>query len=406
MTQKKAKDMTLRDALTPVFDAEAPLHGAIAGMPMKDYRAAVGIAPSDLKKGSEDHKPSRGERGHLLKLAVSKLQQEFDTQGEKIPAWMDERPASKVFDFGTAYHEMLLTPHSFQDSIAVVDDAMIAGFVAQAKERKAPAEAKAFSWRIAPAREWKKANPDQEPTDFEKAEIMRVYQESKTADVKFHPRLTEYTEFVAKQESEGKIVIEQKTKDRLDKMIGALYDLPENSEVGEYLKSLPDEKDRMEVSLFANMKIGGQSNEDLPTIQLKGRVDYIPGDNTILDPKTCQSCNFNDFGRDVESFGYDFSMAGYTVLSELLAETETAQRYGFPIKKVGFLAQEKTAPFLAKMYFLPEEWLDWAKRVYKNEVMRLCRSYQTNDWNGIDSKDGVQTLLPSPWRAKEIEAFM
>lgn len=392
-----------QQALAPAFNPDPGNHGIDSDMSMDEYRKHPGIAPSDLKKCMEDIRQKDGSRGHPTKLAADRLRQSYAEQEEEIPCWLRE-PEKKADHFveGSLYHTMLMEPHKMESEVAVITEELKEDFIHQARERKREQEApKKYNGNLTEAREWKKNNPGQEPSDLIKEEILALAQDRKVGEIKFHSGLQEYVDWKEQHDLAGKLVVHADQVEKTERMIDALYSLPSNSEVGEYLETIPKEEDRVENCLFAT----AQFSSSLDSIQLKGRPDWLVGDGDILDPKTTKSVHPDAFGKDVEFYGYDFSMAGYAVLSELLVDDIRAEEFGFPAKRVGFLAQEKFAPFLARIHWLPDEWLQYAKNRYRAEILRLCKAYSDGQWDTGLMQGGIQTLLPSVWKAKEIEGI-
>lgn len=120
---------------------------------------------------------------------------------------------------------------------------------------------------------------------------------------------------------------------------------------------------------------------------LRGRVDWL-ADDVIVDLKTTITADPHGFNREVGKFGYHLQAAFYLRLCAAL---------GHPAKRFLFVAVEKSAPHLAAVHELDEEWLAiGAAEIERGlDLWECCRS---GEWPGLPTH--VHTLTPPVWMAR------
>jgi len=395
---------TYRELLDPCFNAENGIDGLVIDIEEADYRVGPGISPSDIKMASEELGGYK-QRGHLTRLANDKMARWCDRHNKPLPVGVPALRKSKELEFGQVYHCLLLEPDAFNDRFAVLDGEAKAEMIARRTERKKnssdyPTE---FSGRWKESRE-EKNRLGRELNDEEKATILQDRQTAFLDDCSsWNAHIPEYQEWVSELEATGKMLVSQEDVDLAEAMLDALFNFPDNDEVGELVDRMLSAENRLvEVPVYLNF--GFPEDEEIGTIQTKGRPDVM-FDDVILDPKTTICCHPETFSKDVESYNYDLSMAGYMWMTRRLAEGGHPSMKGFDFPKVraGFLAQEKTAPFLARIHWIPEEWLDFKVKSYRNELKRLATIWSKGNWSGEEMEAQEQYLLPTPWLQKLIE---
>lgn len=128
-------------------------------------------------------------------------------------------------------------------------------------------------------------------------------------------------------------------------------------------------------------------HDDLTGEKCKCKVDCVTeydGKPYIVDYKTVTSCDDGAFERDARKYGYQFQAGMYCEG----AFQNTFVEHGF-----AFVAQEKTAPYAARVYVCDPEWI---KRGYDKfrELIGIyhdCR--ETGRWYGYEGRDGLPVEL-------------
>lgn len=359
-------------ALAPYF---APTrHGIFPGMPMEEYRAIPAFNPSLVKLGASEIKNS-GARGHIIRL-LDKIENDHRvSMGQKpLPGRGDNGSASK--DLGTLYHQLLLEPDSFDEKFVILTPEISAGLLECARARKV-ADAPALSSRTKEWREFKSAN-GRDPDDAEQAALQAQRSQTIAEGVEWHSRLTEYVEWVDEQASKGVRVVTESEVSLARTMAEAIYELPANREIADFLRTQgPISAERVEVTMFAKLEWANGGS-----VGLKGRPDIIARSDCFLDPKSCQSVHPHDFARSVDNFGYAIQAGAYTLMSELLEDIPEASTMGFPKKEFGFIAQESAAPFLAKLWWLPPQWIAYGRQRFLSIIRSVQQASETGDWSG------------------------
>lgn len=251
----------------------------------------------------------------------------------------DDRPEpSTAMEFGSAYHARTLTPDEFTKRYVIRTPEIEEELYALACTGKS--KAKGFSTALATYKEW-----------------------------------------AALQESAGKIVITQKQADQLQAMRAALLECREVQEIGLF------DGAAYEISLFAGYTLPRGEK-----LQLKGRLDILPQGDAIVDLKTARSAHPREFARAVADMSLDIQAAFY---HDLCAANN------IPKRRFGFLAQDKDAPYLAAIHWMPEAWVSYGRLRYKKILLDIAESIRTNRWPGYESGE----LMPPSWLLPEIEAI-
>lgn len=346
----------------------------------REYRSKPGFNFSLLKRGDPELKTD-GARGHLSRV-LGRIQAEaHHAETGQWPVGYEPKK-SKARSIGSLYHTLLLEPEMFGSQYALVDDELKAELVAISRERKLAKAPQTYSGQLKEAKAFI-AETGRKPDEDEQAQILAAAQARYLDGCDWHPMLTEFGEWCDMQAAAGKTVVYESDLATDRAMVDALFTLPQNAEVASYMESCRAEltPDRCEVSLFAAVEF---SNLPGLSAQVKGRPDFIPFGNEFIDPKTTQSAHNWDFAKSVSAYGYDMQAGFYLLLSEWLADHPSAGPAGldlrFPKTRFGFLAQETCPPFLAKIWWLPDDWIRWGRRRALNMIRKSRLAWESGNW--------------------------
>lgn len=167
--------------------------------------------------------------------------------------------------------------------------------------------------------------------------------------------------------------------EKIQEMHKALYDTP-------FVKKLlSGEK---ELSFFHADESTG--------LVLKARPDCLTevGETNILvDYKTTDNADSDDFMRQAIKLMYDLQMSYYRDI----LEKETGKQYS-----VIFIAQEKSAPYCVNIMEANEYFLKSGKDMYRTMLDRYAECKETDDWYGY-TRNGINTLGLPNWLQKQYE---
>lgn len=103
-------------------------------------------------------------------------------------------------------------------------------------------------------------------------------------------------------------------------------------------------------------------------------IDGIP---TVIDYKTTLSCEDGAFERAARKFGYDFQCGFYL---------EGINKCTMEEHQFAFIAQEKTAPYLSRLYICDDGFIEQGKRKF-HELLRKYHDCKVKDeWKGYDTE--------------------
>ena len=102
------------------------------------------------------------------------------------------------------------------------------------------------------------------------------------------------------------------------------------------------------------------------------------GQPLIVDYKTTTSCADFDFERSARRYGYDFQAGMYTEGIDLC----TMERHEFV-----FIAQEKTPPYAARVYYCDPSFIERGIRIFHDLLETYHECKQTNEWPGYENLD-------------------
>lgn len=103
-------------------------------------------------------------------------------------------------------------------------------------------------------------------------------------------------------------------------------------------------------------------------------VDGIP---YIIDYKTTTSCDDGSFERSSRMYGYDFQAGFYTEGIDIC----TMEHHQF-----AFIAQEKNAPYLSRLYICDDGFVNSGKRKFHKLLNRYHRCKELNEWKGYETE--------------------
>jgi hypothetical protein len=132
----------------------------------------------------------------------------------------------------------------------------------------------------------------------------------------------------------------------------------------------------------------------------KARLDrytVLAGESVIVDLKTCQSADPDDFSRSIAKFSYHIQAAFY-LDAVAYATGETGVQ-----RKFVFVAVEKTPPFDVAFYELDPWAIERGRAAYKICLRKAKESEQSGVWAGYD--DAIKKIDLPPW-AKDAAALI
>lgn len=103
----------------------------------------------------------------------------------------------------------------------------------------------------------------------------------------------------------------------------------------------------------------------------------IDGELFIIDYKTTASCSDGSFESSARRYGYDFQSGFYTEGIEFC----TMEKHRF-----AFIAQEKTAPYLARLYVCDEGFVNAGKRKFHELLRKYHTCKESDEWKGYETE--------------------
>ena len=116
-------------------------------------------------------------------------------------------------------------------------------------------------------------------------------------------------------------------------------------------------------------------------IRCKCKADIlteINGMPYVIDYKTTTSCADFQFERSCRKYGYDFQ-AGMYIEG---IEANTLEEHGF-----AFIAQEKTAPYAARIYWCDPSFIEAGKKIFHELLGIYSNCMKTGEWPGYESTE-------------------
>lgn len=113
-------------------------------------------------------------------------------------------------------------------------------------------------------------------------------------------------------------------------------------------------------------------------------IAEIDGKKYIVDYKTTDSCADGHFERSVRKYGYKFQAGMYR---EGVFQN-TFDDYGFV-----FVAQEKTAPYAARVYICSDEFINEGYEQFKQALSTYHFCKKNNVWCGYEGFENMNSTL-------------
>jgi hypothetical protein len=147
--------------------------------------------------------------------------------------------------------------------------------------------------------------------------------------------------------------------------------------------------DQLELSAFAPFTFDRGPHAGRK-IQLKVRIDLVPDSDALLDLKTARTVNERKFALQAYDLGYAIQGALYRDVANFNCLTR---------KRFGFVAQEKTKPYLSCIHWI-DFWLGYGRQRYTTILSHLADAIARDEWPGPRSGQ----LTPPGFALEEIEA--
>lgn len=125
---------------------------------------------------------------------------------------------------------------------------------------------------------------------------------------------------------------------------------------------------------------------------LRGKVDYMKSDGTLVDIKTTKSAHPRDFATSIAKYGYHRQAAYYLDLATLVT--------GRPYTRFVFVAIENTAPYEVAVYEASPIMVEQGRRDYQRALEQLDRCLVTKKFPGYQEAPQVIDM-PSWFRLDE-----
>ena len=106
-------------------------------------------------------------------------------------------------------------------------------------------------------------------------------------------------------------------------------------------------------------------------------ITELDGVPTVIDYKTTLSCEDGSFERSSRKFGYDFQCGFYL---------EGINKCTMEDHQFAFIAQEKTAPYLARLYVCDEGFINQGKRKFHALLKKYHECKESNEWKGYETE--------------------
>ncbi|MEY2500610.1 MAG: hypothetical protein QOI07_944 [Verrucomicrobiota bacterium] len=200
----------------------------------------------------------------------------------------------------------------------------------------------------------------------------------------FSPNLGTYQRWKKEHEATGREVITQDDSDVLHEMRMALM---LNNEIMDELGAC--RPDQLEVSVFAPFTFDRGPHAG-KRMQLKARLDLVPEGDALLDLKSARTVNERKFALQAYELGYAIQGAFYR---------DVANFNGLNRKRFGFVAQEKSKPYLSCIHWI-DYWLGYGRQRYTTILSNLADAIVADKWPGPRSGQ----LTPPGFAMEEIEA--
>ena len=106
-------------------------------------------------------------------------------------------------------------------------------------------------------------------------------------------------------------------------------------------------------------------------------ITEIDGVPYIIDYKTTTSCEDGAFERSARKYGYRFQAGFYSEGINMC----TMEDHVF-----AFIAQEKTAPYMARLFICDEGFVNAGKREFHELLRKYHQCKESNEWKGYETE--------------------
>lgn len=213
-----------------------------------------------------------------------------------------------------------------------------------------------------------------EPEDFARSYVVAPKFDKRTKDGK-----AGWETFQA--ENAGKLLLDQGQNDQLFDMAESVH----NHNAAHAL--LTGASGQAELSAYWNDPETG--------LLLRCRPDFWREDGIVVDVKTTDDASLEEFSRSIAKWRYHVQAAFYL---DGLAETikQSGSDRVIPDQFV-FLVVEKKPPYAVACYVLDGEAIELGRVEYREDLARLAKAKQLNEWPGYGDK--IQQISVPVWYA-------
>lgn len=128
-------------------------------------------------------------------------------------------------------------------------------------------------------------------------------------------------------------------------------------------------------------------------ITRKCRFDYVAlSGNTLPDVKTTRDASPDAFEKSVFTYGYHIRAAYYI---------DNAEMAGLGNRVFVLIAVETSAPYCTAVYQIPDEIIEYGRRIYKADLQRYRNCMESGKWPGYF--DGIREIWLPQWAMKQME---
>lgn len=142
----------------------------------------------------------------------------------------------------------------------------------------------------------------------------------------------------------------------------------------------------------ADLELTGRAWDPVAKIWRKSRFDIRGGEgsNYLADIKSAQSLKLELFMREIKNRRYDIQSKFY-IDTDALISGETREKFYF----IGIT--KKTAPFLVRVFEVPQDMLHDAGTDYLERMARFIKAAKTDTWPGYT---GITTIPYHPYHKR------
>lgn len=175
-----------------------------------------------------------------------------------------------------------------------------------------------------------------------------------------------------KNTNAGKLIITQEDFDKIDGIRNAIS---KHHDAALLLKNGHKERS----GYYADPSTG---------ILCKIRPDFYSSDiNAIVDLKTTENCESDNFSKTIWNFRYDIQIAMYSTGCTVIDKKAVDHHI--------FIAVEKSAPFEVAVYVADEKMLEVGIRDYEKSMKKLAKCIETNTWTSY--QDNMTEISLPKW---------